>query len=97
MSQSDKKSLPDLRSAVTITVVGVAVSTLVVIFAGLFIGLWLDALLHTKPVFTLTLTILSIPVTIFLIFRVVRIATNRLKPVEKNPSEENGLRGKDSA
>ncbi len=55
--------------AVTITVIGVAVITFVILFIAIFAGLWLDKLLNTRPIITITLVIISIPVTILLMFR----------------------------
>lgn len=64
--------------------------TLFIIFVALFAGLWFDRLLNTKPLFTLILLIGSVPVTLFLMFRVVKAATDRIQPVEeiKFPTEE---------
>jgi hypothetical protein len=42
--------------------------TLVIILAALFGGLWLDARLQTRPVITVVLMIVSIPVTLALMF-----------------------------
>jgi F0F1-type ATP synthase assembly protein I len=63
--------------------------TLVIIFVALFAGLWLDRYLDTKPLFTIVLLIGSVPVTLFLMFRVVRAATSRIKPVQN--SEKNKI------
>jgi F0F1-type ATP synthase assembly protein I len=96
MSQPDRRNQDEFRSAVTMTVIWVAGLTLVVIFVALFAGIFLDRMLHTTPVLTILLTIASIPVTIYLTFRVVRNATSRLQPtVKKGISEEEPQRGKD--
>lgn len=79
------------------TVVWVAVLTLITIFAALFAGILLDRLLNSKPLFTIVLTIASIPVTIYATFRVVKAASNRIQPaVKKEISEEEPHRGKDN-
>jgi F0F1-type ATP synthase assembly protein I len=83
------------RSAVTITVVGVAVITLVTLFAALFLGIWIDKVLGTKPLFTIGLVIVGIPVTIGLTFWLVRKATGRLKLTQANPSTKETDRGTD--
>jgi len=72
------------------TVIWVAGLTLAVIFVALFAGIYLDKLLHTSPLLTILLTIASIPLTIYLTFRVVRTATRRIQPVVKKetPKEE---------
>jgi ABC-type transport system involved in cytochrome c biogenesis permease subunit len=66
MNQSEDNNQNSFKSAVTITVIGVAVITFVVIFLALFAGLWLDRLMHSRPIFTISLVIISIPVTIIL-------------------------------
>ena len=62
--------------------------TLVVIFIALFAGLWLDRYLDTKPLFTILMMIGSMPVTLFLMFRVVKAATDRIKPSQSQKSSE---------
>ena len=79
------------------TVVWVAGLTLIIIFVGLFAGILLDKLLNSKPLFTVVLTIASIPVTIYATFRVVKAATNRIQPaVKKANLEEESHRGEGS-
>ncbi|HEY5269480.1 MAG TPA: AtpZ/AtpI family protein [Anaerolineales bacterium] len=97
MSQSNDKGQDEFRTAVTMTVVWVAGLTLFIIFAALLAGLWLDKILNTKPLFTIVLVLVSIPVTLFLRFRVVRTATARIQPAIKNEiTEEEPHRGEDS-
>jgi F0F1-type ATP synthase assembly protein I len=90
MNGTDKKGQDEFRTAVTMTVVWVAGLTLVVIFLALFAGILLDKVLDSKPLFTILLMVASIPLTIYLTLRVVRSATNRIKPQENNkqPEEE---------
>jgi len=45
--------------------------TLVIILVALVAGLWLDNQFQTRPLFTIILVIISMPITIFLMFRVV--------------------------
>jgi len=79
------------------TVVWVAGLTLVIIFAALFAGLWLDKILASKPLFTIIFVLVSIPVTLFLTFRIVKTATTRIQPaIEKEVTEEEPHRGEDS-
>ena len=54
--------------------------TLLIIIGALLGGLWLDARLATRPLFTILLLVGSVPVTIILMFWVVRNATARMKP-----------------
>jgi magnesium-transporting ATPase (P-type) len=45
--------------------------TLAIIAVALFAGLWLDNQFHTRPIFTLVLVLASVPVTLYLMFRIV--------------------------
>ena len=79
------------------TVVWVAGLTLIIIFVGLFAGILLDKFLNSKPLFTIILTVASIPVTIFATFRVVKVASSRIQPAaKKENSEEEPHRGEDN-
>jgi F0F1-type ATP synthase assembly protein I len=88
MTGSRKQGQDEFRSAVTVTVVWVAGLTLAVIFLGLFTGILLDKLFHSKPLFTAGLMIASIPITIFLTYRVVKTATRRIQPITKKEDLE---------
>ncbi|MEJ5241250.1 MAG: AtpZ/AtpI family protein [Anaerolineales bacterium] len=85
---------PRLQYAFNLTLASVAGQvgclTLVVIFIALFGGLWLDKWMGTRPLFTILALAGSVPVTIFLMFRVVRAATERIRPVlpEKDNLED---------
>jgi F0F1-type ATP synthase assembly protein I len=97
MNQSGNKQPDEFRSAVTMTVVLVAVLTLGIIFIALFAGILLDRILNSKPLFTIVLTIASIPATIYATFRVVKAASSRIRPAEKQvKSEEEPHRGEDN-
>jgi F0F1-type ATP synthase assembly protein I len=96
MNRSDNKQQDEFRSAVTMTVVWVAGLTLGIIFIALFAGILLDRVLNTKPLFTIVLTILSIPATIYATFRVVKAAISRIRPaINQVKSEEEPHRGED--
>ena len=78
------------------TVVWVAGLTLGIIFVALFAGLLIDRFLNSKPIFTIVMTIASIPATIFATLRVVKAANSRINPVSrKQNSEEEPHRGAD--
>jgi F0F1-type ATP synthase assembly protein I len=94
MNQPKGQNQDEFRTAVTMTVVWVAGLTLVVIFVALFAGILLDRVLNTKPILTIVLTVASIPLTLYLTFRVAKSATSRLKPdVKKDNFEEVPHRG----
>ncbi len=67
--------------------------TLFIILAALFGGLWLDKMFATRPLFTVVLMLASIPVTLVMMFWVVRKATSKIKPIEKQTPEEESNRG----
>jgi F0F1-type ATP synthase assembly protein I len=96
MSQTKGKGQDEFRAAVTMTVVWVAGLTLVIIFAALLTGLWLDKILNSKPFLTIVFILISIPVTLILTIRVVRKATARIKPgLRKDVFEEEPNCGED--
>jgi F0F1-type ATP synthase assembly protein I len=88
MSEPENQGKDRFQYAMNLTLASIAGQvgclTLVIIFIALFAGLWLDRTMETKPLFTIVLLIGSVPVTLFLMFRVVRAATSRIKPVQ-NP------------
>ena len=101
MSPPERPSQQNQQYAFNLTLAGIAGQvgclTLVIIFVALFAGLWIDRLFSTKPFFTLVLVIGSVPLTLYLMFRVVKSATDRIQPVEKNKSPvEEDNRGTDS-
>ncbi len=62
--------------------------TILIIFVALFAGIYLDRVYQTKPLFTILLMIGSIPVTVWLMYRIVKSATSKIKPVIKNKNNE---------
>jgi F0F1-type ATP synthase assembly protein I len=97
MDQPDRKQQDEFRAAVTMTVMWVAGLTLLIIFVALFAGILLDKFLNSKPLFTVILTIASIPLTIFSTFRVVKAASSRIQSAEKKEtSEEEPHRGENN-
>ncbi len=71
---------PDyMRNLALATVAGQAgCSTLVLIFLALFGGLYLDAHLDTHPVFTIGLVLVSIPVSLYAMVRMVLTAVSHI-------------------
>jgi F0F1-type ATP synthase assembly protein I len=69
--------------------------TLCIVLVSLFGGLWLDKRFDSKPIFTVVLMLASVPVTIIMMFWVVRNATARIRPVppDKKPPAEDTNRG----
>jgi MFS-type transporter involved in bile tolerance (Atg22 family) len=63
--------------------------TLVIVLAALFGGMWLDSYFDTRPMITVGLMIVSIPVTLLVMLLIVRVATSRLGPDSKKDSSLN--------
>ncbi len=78
---SDKQARSNLALAAVASQVGVV--TIVIVFAALIGGLLLDKQFDTKPMFTLLLLVFSMPVTVFLMIKIVKSATSRIQPVIK--------------
>ncbi len=54
-------------------------ASVVVVFGALLLGLWLDTqVFHSKPLFTLTLVVISIPVSLFVMLGLVLGATRSI-------------------
>ncbi len=63
--------------------------TIVIVFISLAIGLGLDSLLKTKPVFTLIFILGSAPLALFLTFKIAMRAVKNLNPKSTNATAEN--------
>ena len=79
MSQPETRS-NDRFNTLLATVVGqVGCFTPLIILGALFAGLWLDRQFETKPLFTILFIVGSAPVSIYILYRIVRTATSKLK------------------
>jgi hypothetical protein len=64
------------------------------VFVALFAGLWLDAQLGLRGPFTVGMVVISVPITLFVVFRIVLGLLHRIEPLPKNkqptdsPNEE---------
>lgn len=71
--------------------------TLIIVIAAVLGGMALDAKLGTKPWFTLGLLVVSIPISLVLMFFIVRKTTSKMKISGKDGSDhEEGSIGKDA-
>ena len=52
--------------------------TFVIILAGLFGGMWLDGYFNTKPILTLILLVISIPVSLAVMLIIARSAAKKI-------------------
>lgn len=91
MSQEPSPTPDRKQRLVNLTLAGVAAQvgciTLVILLGAVLGGLWLDAQFQTRPMITIVLVIGSIPVSIILMFLVVRAATNKIKQNLQNPKK----------
>ena len=79
MSQPEN-SANNRFNTILATVVGqVGCFTPVIILGALFAGLWLGRQFETKPLFTILFIVGSAPVSVYVLYRIVRAATDRLK------------------
>ncbi len=53
--------------------------TVVIVFGSLLAGIWLDRSLGTRPLFTIGLLLGSVPVTIFIMFWLVKRAVAKIQ------------------
>lgn len=86
--RKDRAGKPDLPLAVAGLLGQVGCVTLVVIFIALGAGLWLDAQLNTRPILTLVLVIGSVPLTIYLMVRIVLTGMARIQGAPKDHDGE---------
>jgi F0F1-type ATP synthase assembly protein I len=70
--------------------------TLVIIFVALIAGLWLDRTFATRPLFTIIFMLASMPVTLYVMFKVAQSAISRIKPVVEKKNHENLEGGSES-
>jgi F0F1-type ATP synthase assembly protein I len=79
MSQPENNSKDRFNTILAAVVGQVGCLTPVIILGALFAGLWLDRQFETKPLFTIIFIVGSAPVSVFVLYRIVRAATAKLK------------------
>ena len=72
-------------SAMLRVALGVGCLTLIIIFASLFLGLWLDRTFDTLPLFTILFLIGSMPLSWVGVFKLVNRAKNQFIPAPPQP------------
>lgn len=86
-NQSEKNRAQYVFNLTLAAVAGqVGCLTLFIVLAALFGGLWLDNQFGTRPIITVVLMVASVPVTLVLMFWVVRKATARISPSKPKPN-----------
>ena len=87
MAQSEEKGRGILNTLLIVMIGQVGCLTLVIIFASVFLGLWLDETFGTKPVFTLVLLFAGIPLSVLVMLFVARRTLARLKEKAEKDTE----------
>lgn len=85
-SSQSKQYAKNLVIAAVVSQVGCL--TIVVVVGALLMGLWVDAQLGTRPWGTVVMLLLSVPVTLILMFWIVGRLTRGLRPVPSILKEE---------
>lgn len=84
MTSSQRNGQQNNQRIINLAIAGllgqVGCITLLIVLGSLFAGLWLDAHFHTRPVITLVLVVVSIPISLLIMFAVVRGGLARIKP-----------------
>ncbi|MBN1450139.1 MAG: AtpZ/AtpI family protein [Anaerolineales bacterium] len=94
MSQPENRSNNRFNTILATVVGQVGCLTPVILLGALFVGLWLDRQFDTKPLFTILFIVGSAPVSVFVLYRIVRTATaklkidNQVKNTEEDPDRE---------
>jgi uncharacterized membrane protein (DUF485 family) len=88
--QPDKKSaLRSLNLTLASVTGSVGCLTVLIILAAFFAGRWLDNRLESEAIFTVVFMVGSIPVTLVVMFWVVRLITSRFaKPSADNSKDD---------
>ena len=88
VDNSSKKPKPSPFNLTLAAILGqVGCLTIFIVFLALFGGLWLDKYLGTKPMFTLGLLIVSVPVTIIIMIWVVKAGVAKFQKTENRKNQ----------
>jgi F0F1-type ATP synthase assembly protein I len=79
MSQPETRSNSRFNTILATVVGQVGCLTPIILLGALFVGLWLDRQFETKPLFTILFIVGSAPVSVYVLYRIVRSATDKLK------------------
>jgi magnesium-transporting ATPase (P-type) len=85
------RAVQALKMALVGVIGQVGCLTLLIILVALIAGLWLDNQFHTRPLFALILVLASVPLTLYLMFRVVLSFAPRIQELSlggKEPDQE---------
>jgi hypothetical protein len=94
MSQDEDQSAQNRRKRLFVLALAavsgqVGCITLIIILVALSLGLWLDSLFDSRPIFTTILMIVSIPVTLLTMILVVKKTTSHMinRNIDSMPKE----------
>jgi hypothetical protein len=91
MAQSNKARPTGISTLLIVLIGQMGCLTLVVIALSVAVGLWLDSVFNTKPIFTLVLLLAGIPVSVLLMLFVGRKSLDRFRaqqlPTDVTPKE----------
>lgn len=83
MSQSDSGAPSGRQKLLNLTLASIAAQvgclTLVIVLGAVFLGLWLDSRLGTRPWWTIGLVLGSIPISLVAMLVVVRLTVSKIK------------------
>ena len=89
MSEHDRPAARHARNLGLAAVAGQAGCwTILIVFAALFIGLWLDSQIGQRGLCTFGLVIISIPVSLMVMLRIAVSAIRRIDPPDVNTDQE---------
>jgi hypothetical protein len=93
MSQSENRDQNRIQRTYNLTLAAVAGQvgclTLLIIIVALFGGLWLDSRLDTRPLATIILMVVSVPITVVTMIWVVKKATGKMILPSQRKSDSN--------
>lgn len=79
MAQSDNNRMGNFSTLLIVLVGQMGCLTVIVIALSVLAGLWLDSVFHTKPIITLALLLVGVPVSVILMVFVGRKTLDRFR------------------
>ncbi len=70
--------------------VEVGCSTLLIVLVAVIGGIWLDRVLGTKPLFTISLVLLSAPLSLVFTFLIAKRAARGIEPLPSTKKDKQG-------
>jgi F0F1-type ATP synthase assembly protein I len=86
-SDDDRRQQMIFAAALASAVSQVGCVTVIVVVGALALGLFVDKTLDTRPLFTVLLLLVSIPVSVYLLVRIALTSAAQIKPPPSKPRE----------